>query len=392
MRRRILICIAACLYYSGLVAFARWYARRGQRCLVILNYHRAAGGDLRRQLLYLRRHYRIMHVEAALEDLYACQKDWHLSSRGSRLPLVLTFDDGYRDNYTHAFALARELQIPLTIYLVPGYIESGKCFWWLESERLAQHARVEEVENEGDSSHRRQKCHPERQRRIRSTGAADPSLPLRMTWAARFLRHLPNRLSREQERAALARAIDARLRHARSVEEREAFLADVCEKLGAPEAVLDEEAPYLPLTWEQVREMDESGWVSFGAHTMHHPVLSCLVDPEELQREVEQCRVVLEQRLGHPIRSFAYPIGQMQHIGAAVIDAVRRAGYDWALTTSYGLNTPRSNPYLLKRVEVDVDQHWLVVAAEAAGLWGFFSRLRWLPFIRKHFTNSREDW
>ncbi len=383
MRRRILICIAACFYYSGLVALARWYAQRGQRRLVILNYHRATGGDLRRQLLYLRRHYRIMHVEAALEDLYACRKDQSLSERGRRLPLVLTFDDGYRDNYTHAFALARELQIPLTIYLVPGYIETGNCFWWLEGERIAQQAQVRDVEIEEDSP-------------VRSA-AIDRAInvPLepngRDEARAGARKEVPVRPRREQERASLARAIDARLRHARSVAEREAFLAEVREKLGASEAVLDEEAPYLPLTWEQVREMDESGWVSFGAHTMHHPVLSYLADPEELQREVAQCRVVLEQRLGHPVRSFAYPIGQVQHIGAAVIDAVRRAGYDWALTTSYGLNTPRNDPYLLKRIEVDVDQHWLVVAAETAGLWGFFSRLRWLPFIRKRFTNARED-
>jgi hypothetical protein len=71
-----------------------------------------------------------------------------------------------------------------------------------------------------------------------------------------------------------------------------------------------------------------------------------------------------------------------------VTDAVKQAGFTWAFTTNYGLNRPESDQYLLNRVEVDVDQHWLIVAVEAAGLWGFFSRLRWLPFIRKHFTNS----
>jgi len=64
---------------------------------------------------------------------------------------------------------------------------------------------------------------------------------------------------------------------------------------------------------------------------------------------------------------------------------VKEAGYDWALTSVYGYNTSSSDPYLLRRIEVDVSQHWLVIAAEAAGLWGVFSRLRWNPFIRKHF-------
>ncbi len=134
--------------------------------------------------------------------------------------------------------------------------------------------------------------------------------------------------------------------------------------------------------------MEESGWVSFGAHTQHHPILAYLADPAELQQEVEECRAVLERNLGHPVRTFAYPVGQFQHIGENVLQAVKQAGYTWALTTKYGFNTPHSEPYLLRRIEVDVSQHWLVMAAETAGIWGLFSRLRWVPFIRKYFTNA----
>ena len=134
--------------------------------------------------------------------------------------------------------------------------------------------------------------------------------------------------------------------------------------------------------------MEKSGWVSFGAHTLHHPILAYLTDPEELKQEVEKCREILEQRLGHPIRTFAYPVGQIQHISENVLESVKEAGYQWALTTKYGHNAPQSDPYLLRRIEVDVSQHWLVMAAEAAGVWGFFSRIRWIPFIRKYFTNA----
>src|SRR5579859_7640613 len=123
-----------CCYYGGLVHLARWWMQRSGRRLIILNYHRATGGDLRSHLLYLRRHYRMLHLEEALEELYTTKKTKQVHDR--RTLLVLTFDDGYRDNYTHAFALARELQIPITIFIIPGYIESGDYFWWLENERL----------------------------------------------------------------------------------------------------------------------------------------------------------------------------------------------------------------------------------------------------------------
>jgi peptidoglycan/xylan/chitin deacetylase (PgdA/CDA1 family) len=349
MRRLILIFIAACFYYSGLVGMARLWTRRSGQRLIILNYHRATGGDLRRHLLYLRRHYRIMHVEAALEELYLAGKEKHPSA-DARTPLVLTFDDGYQDNYTHGFALARELEVPFTIYLIPGYVESGAYFWWREGQRLVRRAQVNEAVIEG------------RIYQLRQPG----------------------------ERVALARLIDTRLRHAHSVAEREQFLASVRQTLAVSSSILEEERPSLPLRWEQVQEMEESGWVSFGAHTMHHPILAYLRDPTEVRQEIECCRTVLEQRLNHPVRSFAYPVGQQQHIGEGVIEAVRQAGYDWALTTHYGFNTRQTDPYLLRRIEADVDQHWLVIAAETAGLWGFFSRLRWLPFVRKYLTNSRQ--
>jgi peptidoglycan/xylan/chitin deacetylase (PgdA/CDA1 family) len=339
MRKRLLLFIAACLYYSGLVALARWW-QRGPR-LVILNYHRASGGDLRHHLLYLSRHYRILHIEAALEELYGQPKN------GRRRPtLALTFDDGYHDNYTHVFPLACKLQIPFTVYLLPGYIETGACFWWLEGDRLAWCTQVQEAVIDGRIYH----------------------------------------LNRAEERNAMARVLDLHLRAAQSVAEREDFLASMRKKLACPAPA--QSGPSLPLTWEQVRAMEKSGWASYGAHTMHHPILAYLTDKAELAYEVTACRATLEWQLGHPVRTFAYPIGQMRHISEDVRKAVRLAGYTWACTTSYGINTWKSDPYLLKRIEVDVDQHWLIVAAEAAGLWGFLSRLRWNGFVRRHFTNA----
>src|SRR6266571_9386055 len=121
--------IATCLYYTGLVKLARWRTRRSGQRLVILCYHQATGGDLRQHLLYLRRHYRVLHLEAALEELCTTHKNG-VHRKDRRTPLVLTFDDGNHDNYTHGFKLASELQVPLTIFLIPGYIESGSRFWW----------------------------------------------------------------------------------------------------------------------------------------------------------------------------------------------------------------------------------------------------------------------
>lgn len=351
--------IAVCFYYSGLVKLARWWAQRSRQRLVILNYHCAAGadyyrgdgGDLQRHLLYLRRYYRILHLETALQELYAPDKN-EIQGRDRRIPLVLTFDDGYHDNYTHAFTLAYELHVPITIFLLPGYIESGSRFWWMESDQLVAHAQVKEATIEGRAYH----------------------------------------LDSLDERKALAQAIDTRLRHSTSVTEREEFLVSLRKLLAESSPVAAKEKASLPLTWAEVQAMEASGWVSFGAHTMHHPILAYLTDSAEVQYEVSESRLVLERQLRHPVRAFAYPVGQLEHLGENGLRAAKEARYDWALTTIYGFNTPQTNPYFLHRIVVDVGQHWLVVAAKASGVWEFFTELYRIPIAlgRNFFGVTRQ--
>lgn len=338
MRKQLMITFAACLYYSGLLRIIVARQRRRGRQVIILNYHRATDSDLRSHLLYLRRHYRILHLDEALEGLYT-QPSAIPWGGHRRIPLVVTFDDGYQDNYTHAMPLATELQVPLTIFLIPGYLDSGERFWWYEGRHLAYAAQVPQA-------------------------AVDTG-----TYC----------LENAGEREATARVIYDRTCHARSIAEREEFLRTVREALAVPshDAPTPEEEPKRPLSWEQVQRMCASDWISFGAHTMHHPVLGYLDNPEEIQREVTECREVLQRRLARPIHAFAYPLGRTEHIGVAGLSAVREAGYDWAVTTEHGVNTPSTDPHLLKRISVG-QVHWLVLALAVAGVLPIRTSLRQL--------------
>jgi peptidoglycan/xylan/chitin deacetylase (PgdA/CDA1 family) len=326
--------VAACLYYSGLVKLALLWEQRSSQSLLILYYHRADGKNLQGHLRYLRDHYRVMPLEEALAELYTPSAQKHRDDR--RKLLVITFDDGYRDNYTHGLALARKLRVPMTIFLIPGYIESGASFWWLEGTNLVANAQVEEAELDGRMYHLRQ----------------------------------------QDDRRALEQVIDRHARYAQSVAEREDYLAAVRKALAIPSSRSSGEAGALPLTWPEVLEMEQSGWITFGAHTLHHPVLSYLTDATEVRREVAECRRVLEERLGHPVYSFAYPIGRPEDIGVEGLQAVKDAGYRWALTTIEEKNVPQTDPHLLRRLPGDPNLHWLELAALLAGLLGTRTRLR----------------
>jgi peptidoglycan/xylan/chitin deacetylase (PgdA/CDA1 family) len=100
-------------------------------------------------------------------------------------------------------------------------------------------------------------------------------------------------------------------------------------------------------SWEQLREMAEQG-VEIGSHTVSHPSLTAL-DDEQRRREVADSKSALEERLGQPVRFFAYPYGRLDE---ATRNAVRAAGYEAACSTRSGFNSAGCDPYLLRRLEV----------------------------------------
>src|SRR5436190_18905632 len=76
----------------------------------------------------------------------------------------------------------------------------------------------------------------------------------------------------------------------------------------------------------------------------------------------------LEQKLGHPVRIFAYPFGQPKEVGNEGPRAVEAAGYNWVVTMVYGINTPQTDPHQLRRIQGDVSRHWLEMAVLASGV------------------------
>ena len=102
------------------------------------------------------------------------------------------------------------------------------------------------------------------------------------------------------------------------------------------------------LTWEMIRELDASGLVEIGAHTLTHGDLRSF-SPERRWREIAESKAVLEQGLGKPVTAFCYPAGKYN---ADVVALVRRAGYLTATTVEYGTRQNLQWAYELPRVRV----------------------------------------
>ncbi|MDQ3706188.1 MAG: polysaccharide deacetylase family protein [Chloroflexota bacterium] len=106
--------------------------------------------------------------------------------------------------------------------------------------------------------------------------------------------------------------------------------------------------PSLPiLTWEQIERLQREG-VEIGAHTATHGFLT-QYSPAALAHELTAPRKLLEERLGIPVRAFAYPQGDYDD---RVVQAVRAAGYATATTVDQGRAVPGSDPLRLPRLLV----------------------------------------
>ena len=108
------------------------------------------------------------------------------------------------------------------------------------------------------------------------------------------------------------------------------------------------------LSWEQVHVMRQGG-VSFGVHTMTHPVVSQL-HPSAFQEEFVGSRALLEAGLGVSSPDFAYPFGTPADCSLLAETFIEGCGYRSAVTTSEGYNSSGSNPRRLLRLQVEEDK------------------------------------
>lgn len=213
-------------------------------------------------------------------------------AEAGRAPFAaLTFDDGYRDNVEHAVPVLRRHGAPWTLFVTSDFAEGRGRLWWLELERAIAGLR-----------------------RVRLPGT-----------------QIDQPAGSDGEKLA---AFEGVYRHLRAGPE-ERLLAEVaglCEQAGLPTGTL---APELCLTWDQLRELARDPAVSFGAHTVSHPMLA-KHDPATLRREVEAGRDRLARELGRPVRHLSYPVGDPTSAGPREFALARELGFSTAVTTRPG--------------------------------------------------------
>jgi peptidoglycan/xylan/chitin deacetylase (PgdA/CDA1 family) len=290
---------------------------------------------LERHLDWLGRHFQIV----SLEDL-----DAEIGTFHSRPLAAVTFDDGYRDTYHHAFPLLKRKGIPAAVFIITDLVGSSKLPIHDELHALLMGASrqwksLADGLNDILQKSKLKASVPERSLK----GAQDPFSATRL-----LLNHL--------SQADIQRIVDT--------------LEETTE---VDEAVRRE---LQPLDWEMLAEMRDAG-ITIGSHSKTHPFLAN--EREELVREeVEGSRTELKRRLGVETDYFAYPGGSFDQ---AAIQAVAAAGYRYAFTIcqhrdpQYPLLTiPRTGMWEKSCLDPFGRFSPSIMSCETAGTFNFISR------------------
>lgn len=103
------------------------------------------------------------------------------------------------------------------------------------------------------------------------------------------------------------------------------------------------------LSWQEIKEMQDSGLITIGSHTFDHPILPEVKSEAELKRQILDSKEFLEQKSGVPVDMFCYPYGRFNaHVRSLVI----QAGYRLAFATVLGVGFSNHDLYLIKRVRI----------------------------------------
>lgn len=150
------------------------------------------------------------------------------------------------------------------------------------------------------------------------------------------------------------------------------------------------------LTWPEVRELYSNG-VAIGSHTVTHPELVKLGEPE-IDRELGDSKRTIEDKLGAAVRSFAYPYAfpeSNREFTKMLETLLQKHGYENGVTTIIGGSSARSPRYFLPRLPVN---NWDDARLFRAKLEGGYDWLHWPQLLFKaagaavhHRRSSRSE-
>ena len=253
------------------------------------------------QMKYFTQNYEILSLDKLVQ--YA--------NSGKSFPkkaVVITFDDGYKDNYLYAYPILKKYKIPATIFLTTGYIGGSELFWWdkvayvIESDTSIKNLNLKDL------------------------GSYPLQSELDRTRAKLKICERLTKLSNDNKNSIIENLLDI-------------FQVEIPHDLSKK----------IILSWKEVKEMDKAG-ITFGAHSVNHPILINM-PLEQTKNEIVQSKQDIEEKLGKEVTAFSYPNG---NYNAEIVELIKKNGFTCAVSVYPGmppkLINPKDSVYHLARI------------------------------------------
>ena len=234
---------------------------------------------------------------------------------------LITFDDGWKDNYVFAYPVLQKYELPATIFLPVNYINKNKQFWQEELTRVL----INIYHKVKEHKYLQSKYHK-----------------LLKNYDLQDIICLPE----SKLRASIAEKVSGKKQITfRQIEQ---MVAELSENTGFLKKVREDYDTFL--SWDDISQM-KSGGITFGSHGMSHKIMT-KVSLSEAEYEIMESKRDIENRLNREISSISYPNGDYKR---EIIELVRTHGYQTAFGTEKGFFGMSDSPYSIKRINIHND-------------------------------------
>lgn len=286
-----------------------------QNNIIIFNYHRIRGNNVnchfddsvfgpdatryRQEMEWLKKETRILSEDELIDIVYNNKKVKDVCS-------MVTFDDGYRDNFEIAYPILKDLKIPAMFFIPTHQINTRQVGWW---DFVAYFVK---------------------QTKLRSFTLQN--VPYEIADRDILIKHFNNKI----------KTMDSSLVNG--------FLQNLSESLQVPFPSIELQSKEL-MTWEQVKLVSNNG-ITIGSHSHDHSILS-RQSAETLTAQLSKSIDILESKIDKKIKSIAYPVGGYEHFNQATKDVSKKLGFKLGFSFLTGINSKDEiDPFNVKRMSI----------------------------------------
>ncbi len=311
--------VGSVFYYSGIIKCLKWFNNSAS---IILAYHRIlpqGSTDItfiqpgmyvtveafEKHMHYISQHYQVI----SLENL-TC-------SPTPKNTCIVTFDDGWADNFTYAFPILRRYGIPATVFISTNMIETNNWPWTDRISYYIHTSNIYHFVNIMENAFQKQ--------------SRDIFKVINLTRDKKnIVEDILNYMKKLDHRTLIT------------------LMTFIDHSMSQQLEVLNMKRPWL--TWNEIIEMSHNN-ISFGAHTHNHIILT-KVSLDNAREEMLLSKEILSQKIRKPVHSFSYPNGSYNE---KITASVQECGFDIGVTTMRGSIDDSDNLFTLRRIMIHND-------------------------------------